>query len=214
MSGRRRKYCHPRCRQQSAVASARQKRQSVVGIRTRKCEGCDAVFVQSGRERNRRKWCSETCRVANWKSVHPEYEAHRKELEWARRQAFMAKRGPLRYDLTCAICAEDFVAGRPDCKFCTNTCRYRAAYIGRRARKVGAPRERYTPREIAERDNWTCGICSEPIDASLAYPAPLSLSIDHIVPLSRGGSDTRANVQAAHLDCNIRKGPHGPRITT
>ncbi len=39
-----------------------------------------------------------------------------------------------------------------------------------------------------------------------AWPDPKSASIDHVVPWSRGGAHTRGNVQAACLDCNLRKG--------
>lgn len=36
--------------------------------------------------------------------------------------------------------------------------------------------------------------------------APMSASVDHIVPLSRGGEHSMANVQCAHLSCNSSKG--------
>jgi 5-methylcytosine-specific restriction endonuclease McrA len=52
-----------------------------------------------------------------------------------------------------------------------------------------------------------CGICGEPVDMSLRYPNPLSKSIDHIIPLARGGHPTDlSNLQLAHLACNKSKG--------
>jgi 5-methylcytosine-specific restriction endonuclease McrA len=33
------------------------------------------------------------------------------------------------------------------------------------------------------------------------------MTIDHVLPLSRGGDDTPANVRLAHRLCNVRKGP-------
>lgn len=51
-----------------------------------------------------------------------------------------------------------------------------------------------------------CGICRQSIDRSLAWPDPASASIDHIVPLSKGGAHVQENVQWAHLLCNLRKG--------
>lgn len=59
---------------------------------------------------------------------------------------------------------------------------------------------------LMERDSWVCGICGDPIDRMAKFPAPLSPSIDHIIPLSRGGSHGYENTQAAHLSCNTRKG--------
>ncbi len=64
----------------------------------------------------------------------------------------------------------------------------------------------FTPVEIYERDSWTCGICAQLIDRDLRYPNPSSASIDHVLPLSKGGDHTKNNVQAAHLRCNVRKG--------
>jgi len=34
-------------------------------------------------------------------------------------------------------------------------------------------------------------------------------TVDHVVPVSEGGDDTRANVQLAHFRCNSVKGPRG-----
>jgi 5-methylcytosine-specific restriction endonuclease McrA len=78
--------------------------------------------------------------------------------------------------------------------------------MARRARKLGVQREPYTVVEIADRDGWVCSICTEDIDSALAYPAEMSRSIDHIVPLCEGGDDIRTNVAIAHLLCNKRKG--------
>lgn len=65
--------------------------------------------------------------------------------------------------------------------------------------------EAFTSAEVHERDSWTCGLCRLPVDPGLAWPHPLSASVDHILPLSQGGSHTLANVQCAHLSCNSRK---------
>jgi 5-methylcytosine-specific restriction endonuclease McrA len=36
-------------------------------------------------------------------------------------------------------------------------------------------------------------------------PDPMSPSLDHILPLSKGGTHEPRNVQLAHLGCNVRK---------
>lgn len=73
----------------------------------------------------------------------------------------------------------------------------------RRARKRGATVERFKHQEIFDRDNWRCGICGESIDSALKYPDPMSVSLDHIVPLARGGDHSRENTRASHLRCNV-----------
>lgn len=60
--------------------------------------------------------------------------------------------------------------------------------------------------EIYERDGWVCGICEASVDRNVEWPDPLSVSLDHVVPVSLGGVHTRDNAQCAHLVCNLRKG--------
>ncbi|MFF0736896.1 HNH endonuclease [Streptomyces chartreusis] len=65
--------------------------------------------------------------------------------------------------------------------------------------------ERFAPKDVYDRDDWTCGLCQLPVDPGLPWPHPMSASVDHILPLPQGGSHTLANVQCAHLSCNSRK---------
>jgi 5-methylcytosine-specific restriction endonuclease McrA len=69
---------------------------------------------------------------------------------------------------------------------------------------------RWGGREVARARDWlditgrasTCHLCGERIDRWLKYPHLRSLSIDHIVPRSKGGTNARSNLAAAHLECN------------
>ena len=52
----------------------------------------------------------------------------------------------------------------------------------------------------------TCAICGRPVDMQLKYPDPMSKSIDHIVPIAKGGHPSAmSNLQLAHLICNKHK---------
>lgn len=66
--------------------------------------------------------------------------------------------------------------------------------------------ERIDPQAIYERDRWTCQLCENPVDPTLTHPHPASASLDHRVPLAAGGEHIEANVQCAHLRCNMVKG--------
>ena len=68
----------------------------------------------------------------------------------------------------------------------------------RRARIRGAFVEKVEIAKVRERDAGRCGICGEPV-------ARDEESLDHVVPLARGGEHSYANVQLAHLSCNKRK---------
>lgn len=51
-----------------------------------------------------------------------------------------------------------------------------------------------------------CGICGKPVDKSLKYPHPLCATIDHIIPLEKGGHPSDINnLQLAHFTCNRQK---------
>jgi len=82
-----------------------------------------------------------------------------------------------------------------------------ALYDARRRMRVeqAVEGEPVVPAEVHTRDGWTCRLCGLPIDPEVAWPDPMSASVDHVVPLSRGGSHSMINVQSAHLSCNIRK---------
>ena len=53
---------------------------------------------------------------------------------------------------------------------------------------------------IIDRDGMVCGICTDAI-ASMA-----DLHIDHIKPVSKGGTSDPSNLQPVHAWCNIAKG--------
>lgn len=51
-----------------------------------------------------------------------------------------------------------------------------------------------------------CGICGRPVDKSLKFPHPMSPTVDHIIPIDRGGHPSAIeNLQLAHFACNRQK---------
>jgi len=99
---------------------------------------------------------------------------------------------------------------------------YSAAYLPEWKRENAHKIRDYTYRRRAKKANtetapidysalWeTCGgacsLCGHPLDLATEWPSPRFASIDHIVPLSRGGGHVQSNLQYACLDCNVRKG--------
>ncbi len=62
---------------------------------------------------------------------------------------------------------------------------------------------KFSRRNIIARDDYRCQYCAKRFGAS-------HLSIDHVVPKSRGGKSTWLNVVAACSPCNTRKGGRLP----
>ncbi|MBU0755943.1 MAG: HNH endonuclease [Planctomycetes bacterium] len=61
----------------------------------------------------------------------------------------------------------------------------------------------FSRRNLFRRDRFTCQYCK-------ARPGTETLTIDHILPKSRGGKTTWENCVLACLACNIRKGSQTP----
>ena len=85
--------------------------------------------------------------------------------------------------------------------------RRRDNYHRRRARAKGAPYGAAAfLSDVIARDGLDCSLCGEPVDMALEWPDPFSKSLDHTVPLSKGGAHDLSNCRLAHLGCNVRKG--------
>jgi len=76
----------------------------------------------------------------------------------------------------------------------------RASELVRRSKKRGGFVEHVDPLVVFKRDKGLCGLCSLEVQASDKW------HIDHVVPLSKGGAHSYANVQLAHARCNLSKG--------
>lgn len=62
---------------------------------------------------------------------------------------------------------------------------------------------KFNRRNIFARDNSTCQYCGKRFSSA-------ELSLDHIIPRSRGGTATWENIVCACLRCNVRKGGRTP----
>lgn len=79
-----------------------------------------------------------------------------------------------------------------------------------RARRLGVDYDYYTEQDVFDNWGYNCHLCGEAInfDAPRQCGKPgweTGLHIDHVVPLSKGGTDTLDNVRPAHGQCNIIK---------
>lgn len=75
----------------------------------------------------------------------------------------------------------------------------------RRALKRTTKVEPISEKQVFTRDRGICQHCKKKVDKRFKYPNPMSASLDHIIPLTQGGSHTYANIQLTHLICNLIK---------
>jgi 5-methylcytosine-specific restriction endonuclease McrA len=135
-----------------------------------------------------RAFCSETCKVTAYK---------------ARKRAGERRIG--QRTATCDGCGKQFATSRPEARWCSKQCANRH-WGNVRARQRGQlSTARYTDREIFERDGWRCHLCRKPVKQDAPRTDPDGATIDHIVPISLGGSDEPSNVATAHYRCNLDK---------
>jgi len=64
-----------------------------------------------------------------------------------------------------------------------------------------AHRRKITRRAVFARDDWTCQYCG----------ARANLTVDHVIPRSKGGTSAWENIVASCAPCNRRKGDRLPR---
>ena len=69
--------------------------------------------------------------------------------------------------------------------------------LERVSRRYTAPR--FKKRVLFNRDNWQCQYCNVKLDWT-------SITIDHVIPRSRGGATSWKNCVAACRRCNMKKG--------
>lgn len=98
---------------------------------------------------------------------------------------------------------------RSDASYCSVKCNDAAHAVTRKMAKRSGKRARsgelVSRFYIGDRDGWRCGVCGGKVARDRKHPDPLAPSVDHIVPLARGGTNDLANLQISHLRCNLGK---------
>lgn len=184
-----------------------------------RCAVCNKSEVYFNRHRlgsgRRRRYCSKACA----------------DIAVKRMRDALA----ILYSAPCSECGESFYyrarRGKPP-RYCSVKCKARrakgsdaykqalkrwqasnpgkvAAYRSKnrhtRRGAMAATAETFDPAEIHARDKWRCLLCGCRVKKKSDGYDPQLATLDHIVPLSRGGSHTMANCQTACHMCNSKK---------
>lgn len=217
-------YCSQRCRSRADYDRRKSKPgykpPGFAGYRppSRDCAACGREFHPA---QNKSRFCgADECR--RWSLItitsvpvpdgHPSRSTPIPSDHPSRRE-----RKPRFAGAACAYCGTSFVMDREqfhsmDHRHCSARCAKRNSRARRdyRRRTNGA----WTPGEVRryaifERDGYRCHLCGKRTKPDADYLDPRSPTLDHIVPLSLGGTHTRENVATACRSCNSRKSNRG-----
>ena len=95
------------------------------------------------------------------------------------------------------------------CQFITTATRKDASYA-RRAYIMRAGDKDISWRTVGARDSWICHLCLKKVPQQPGKAKrPKGATVDHLIPLARGGLHVWANVALAHNRCNISRSTEG-----
>ena len=116
-----------------------------------------------------------------------------------------------RVTVACLDCGTEVFSNRDEGKFCTRCQRRRSkknnpGKIRKRCKKFGvAFNPKVKSAEVFERDGYKCQECRRTTSVKVSCTDSGRATVDHIVPLSLGGSHEWHNVQCLCRRCNVRK---------
>ena len=175
-----------------------------------RCEWCRSRKLVT---KSARRFCSQDC-YRSWES-RPELGPPRPAplvplARWPQGvdRGWVESSGRTFYSGPCRRCGDQFtIIDQAETAYCSPRCARADAKDRRRALKRGAGGKALVYRKrIFERDRWICQLCGRKVNRSAVAPHPKSPTLDHVVPLAKGGRHEPANVQCAHFRCNLLKG--------
>lgn len=115
------------------------------------------------------------------------------------------------YHKRCKECSKHYTTTRSTRKYCSDTCneRYsnRQKETTRRKRIMmnGKVDWNISIERLLKRDGHTCYLCGEVVNTNVDTNDDYYPSIEHVIPISKGGTHTWGNVKVAHRYCNSIK---------
>lgn len=109
----------------------------------------------------------------------------------------------------CECCGKTFTSNYHSQKYCSERCKKNGKSYRRRCRNYGVYYDPSVTRiKVVTRDKNICQICGKtcnPNDRRWGSLGPDFPTLDHVIPLARGGTHTWQNVQCACGMCNSSK---------
>ena len=178
---------------------------------TLRCKRCgevvvmNASFVRKNRTHQRHECCTAKTKLIN--SLTKVLSNRCKQL--MREQA--NKQRELLLNKVCIECGTEFKANTLKRIYCSDQCRNKRQYRihelkrNKRLKQNGKIDYSITLTKLIKRDKGKCAICGKRVDIKADPNSDMYPSIDHVFPVSKGGTHTWDNVQLAHRGCNSDK---------
>ena len=230
-NGARYKYCSTDCHKEHRKKQNRERMRKENGWsdkydydEIKKCKGCDADISHM---KINAMYCSTLCRqrVEDRKRGHKPLEEHLKivgerkkqrlEIEAKERQKEIEARKIARtVTKSCEWCGDEFTTDIPHKLTCSDTCRRKrsAKKHDKRINSNNIVDNDISLPRLYKRDQGICYLCHSKTDPTdiVRYPAyviagPRYPSIDHVIPIAKGGLHAWDNVKLACKQCNSSK---------
>lgn len=162
-----------------------------------RCDVCSSIFTA---KQSTQKLCSNQCRSEQARIHSRSGGKH-----------YATKRAKLpvvpQVEMQCIRCGDAFqrsINKKEKSLYCSLHCQNREAKDRRKYRIRSQYVESVSVKLLRKRDNDICKLCDKPVTDD-AVPHPLAPTVDHIIPIAKGGKHERANCQLAHFICNSHK---------
>lgn len=225
-TGRKKKYCSQDCLDEARRISNRERWRTNnpgwnEGI-NKVCVWCGQVYTVPARNAHIAKFCSEECQQVRYNrevrehGPMEEYIEERKEQAQERQARLEKERLERVVVKDCVWCGDLFETTDTKRLTCSSECSRKRANRIKWERKEARLNEKNTiDKDITlimlyKKDKGICHICNEPCDyddkqiteeghfiAGGTYP-----SVDHVIPIAKGGKHSWNNVKLAHHKCN------------
>ena len=171
------------------------------------CQNCQTTFESAAK----RRFCSKPCRDETTRIEQSIREKQSRREKVNADGYITANCGWCNQPRTYEYRQGGHNAFHSDCTIEARRARYRIKTVKRHS-LINKP-SRLAADEVVRIYGNDCAVCSEPIDLTLLRTSKMGLTVDHWIPLSKGGSDDMSNLRPAHWICNRRKSNSLPKET-
>lgn len=138
-------------------------------------------------------------------------ELHKKFCSNACLNNFHYRYKPKTYQHKCRECGSHYTDNQENSAGCSDSCKNKFARRKRELNRYKRLKENGTIdwdinlERLIKRDKGHCHLCNSKVIVNDDYNSDYYPSIDHVIPISKGGTHTWDNVKLAHRICNTYK---------